>query len=120
LGFQGKNLQDRAAEVVDVADGLANSGRQEDEVRGRQAGADNLPRAIAMNVLTLHLSKLRTSHIQISSNRLGNCLWPAVGENLPRSGTDYLEEVAKGRFVILSAAKDLVFLRFFGRFAPSE
>ena len=50
--FQGKNLQDRAAEVVDVADGLANSGRQEDEVRGRQAGADNLPRAIAMNVFT--------------------------------------------------------------------
>ena len=42
LGLQGKNLQDRAAEVVDVADGLANSGRQEDEVRGRQAGADNL------------------------------------------------------------------------------
>jgi len=24
------------------------------------------------------------------------------------------------RFVILSAAKNLVFLRFFGRFAPSE
>ena len=67
LGFQGKNLQDSVAEVVDVADGLANSGRQEDEVRGRQAGADNLPRAIAMNVLTLHLSKLRTSHIQIIS-----------------------------------------------------
>ena len=73
LGFQGKNLQDRAVEVVDVADGLANSGRQEDEVRGRQAGADNLPREIAMNILALHLSKLRTSHIQISSNRLGNC-----------------------------------------------
>ena len=53
LGFQGKNLQDRAAEVVDVADGSANSGRQENEVRGRQAGADNVPRAIAMNVLTL-------------------------------------------------------------------
>lgn len=65
LGFQGKNLQDRATEVVAVADGMANSGRQEDKVQGRQAGADNLPRAIAMNVLTLHLSKLRTSHIQI-------------------------------------------------------
>ena len=65
MGFQGKNLQDRAAEVVDVAEGMANSGRQEDEVRGRQAGTDNLPRAIAVNVLTPHLSKLRTSHIQI-------------------------------------------------------
>jgi hypothetical protein len=44
----------------------------------------------------------------------------ARGEKLPRSGTDYFEEVAKCRFVILSEAKDLVFLRFFGRLAPSE
>ena len=65
LSFQGKNLQDRVAEVVDVPDGLANSGRQENEFRGRQAGADNLPRAIAMNVLTLQLAKLRTLHIHI-------------------------------------------------------
>ena len=46
LGFQGKNIQDRAAEVVDVADGMANSERREDGVRGRQAGADNLPRQL--------------------------------------------------------------------------
>jgi hypothetical protein len=32
----------------------------------------------------------------------------------------YFEEAATCRFVILSEAKDLVFLRFFGRFAPSE
>jgi hypothetical protein len=30
------------------------------------------------------------------------------------------DEDPKCRFVILSEAKDLVFLRFFGRFAPSE
>jgi hypothetical protein len=30
------------------------------------------------------------------------------------------KEETKCRFVILSEAKDLVFLRFFGRFAPSE
>jgi len=32
----------------------------------------------------------------------------------------YSEKKAKSRFVILSEAKDLVFFRFFGRFAPSE
>jgi len=30
------------------------------------------------------------------------------------------KEDIRRRFVILSEAKDLVFLRFFGRFAPSE
>ena len=67
LGFQGKNLQDSAAAAVNPADGLANSGRREDEVWGGQAGADNLRRANAMKVLTLHLSKLRTSLIQTIS-----------------------------------------------------
>ncbi len=31
-----------------------------------------------------------------------------------------VETSAKNQFVILSEAKDLVFMRFFGRFAPSE
>jgi hypothetical protein len=75
LGFQGKNLQERPAEVVDAADGLANSGRQEEGVRGRQAGADNLPRATLMNVLTLRLSKLRTSHIQMDIARYYTVAW---------------------------------------------
>jgi hypothetical protein len=76
LGFQGKNLQERPAEVVDAADGLANSGRQENEVRGRQAGADNLPRAIAINVLNLPSIEVKNFALDIYSPRLYSSLGP--------------------------------------------
>ena len=37
-----------------------------------------------------------------------------------KQGVTLMEISEKAFFVILSGAKDLVFLRFFGRFAPSE
>jgi hypothetical protein len=44
----------------------------------------------------------------------------ARGENFASPWNRSFEEETKCRFVILSETKDLVFLRFFGRFAPSE
>jgi hypothetical protein len=52
----------------------------------------------------------------------------AVPGRLSLAGTEarptelfsYKPAIKRLFFVILSAAKDLVFLRFFGRFAPSE
>jgi hypothetical protein len=47
-------------------------------------------------------------------------MWSPAGKNLLRPGTNAFKEDKEYRFVILSEAKDLVFLKFFGRFAPSE
>jgi hypothetical protein len=44
----------------------------------------------------------------------------ASGKNLVRPGTDAFKENTTCRLVIMSEAKDFVFMRFFGRFAPSE
>jgi hypothetical protein len=44
----------------------------------------------------------------------------ASAEKFASPWNRYLEKNAKWRFVILSEAKDLLFLRFFGRCAPSE
>jgi hypothetical protein len=39
LDFRGKNLPGRAAELVDMGDGMANSERQEDKVLTAPTGA---------------------------------------------------------------------------------
>jgi hypothetical protein len=51
---------------------------------------------------------VRKLHVVASGKKFGS-LW-----------NRYFKEDTTCRFVILSEAKDLVFLRFFGRFAPSE
>ena len=46
-----------------------------------------------------------------------------IANKLPVKSISFVSEnesSEKGLFVILSEAKDLVFRRFFGRFAPSE
>jgi hypothetical protein len=55
-----------------------------------------------------------------NSVRLGNCVWSLAGKKFASTRNKCLEEDTKCCFVILSEAKDLVFLRFFGRFASSE
>jgi hypothetical protein len=44
----------------------------------------------------------------------------ASGKKFASPWNRCFEEDTRCHFVILSEAKDLVFLRFFGRFAPSE